>query len=152
MDDEIAEATDALVASLERGNASSAARIYTDDATLLAPGARVIRGRREIEAYWNAGIAVGLSAVQFERELLEAAGASMVEAGRYAIAATAARTGRIVERGAFLVVHLRVADGSWRRAVEVFAPTELSSASNTNDKEEPRWAGRDLSRRALRLP
>lgn len=112
MEGEIREATAALVRSLERGDAATAARVYADDATLLAPATELIQGRAEIEAYWRAGVALGLAAVEFERQVLETVGGSVVEVGRYAVSVNVARTGLVVDRGTYLVLHRQIADGS----------------------------------------
>jgi ketosteroid isomerase-like protein len=138
MEGEIEEATAALVRSLEHGDATTAAGVYADDAKVVAPAAELIQGRAQIEAYWRAGIALGLSAVEFERQVLEAVGGSVVEVGRYAVSVNVARAGRIVERGTYLVLHSQIADGSWRRTVDVFNPDEPSTTRHKDRKEEPR--------------
>ncbi len=128
MEGEIQQATSTLVRSLEHGDASSAARVYADDARVLVPAGELVRGRSEIEAYWRAGIALGLSTVAFERQLLATVAGSVIEIGRYSIAAKVARNGRIVDRGTYLVLHAQAADGSWRRAVDVSNPDESITA------------------------
>ena len=138
MESEIQRATSALVRSLEHGDASGAARAYADDARVLAPAGELIRGRADIEAYWQAGIALGLSTVAFERQLMAAVGDKFIEIGRYAVAAKVARNGRIVDRGTYLALHAQVADGSWRRAVDVFDADESITARHDERKEEPR--------------
>ena len=138
MEGEIQRATSTLVRSLEHGDASSAARVYTEDARVLAPAGELIRGRAEIEAYWRAGIVLGLSTVVFERRLIAAVAGKVIEIGRYAVAAKAARNGRIVYRGTYLALHAQVADGSWCRAVDVFNADEPLTARHDERKEEPR--------------
>ncbi len=138
MEGEIEEATAALVQSLEHGDASSAARVYADDARVLAPAGELIRGRAEIEAYWRTGIALGLSTVAFERQLLAAVAGSVIEIGRYAVAVEVARNGRIVDHGTYLVLHAQVADGSWRRTVDVFNADESNTTRYDDRKEETR--------------
>jgi ketosteroid isomerase-like protein len=138
MEGEIQHATDTLVRSLEDGDAACAARVYADDARVLAPAGELLRGRAEIEAYWRTGIALGLSTVVFERQVLAAVAGSVIEIGRYAVAAKVARNGRIVDRGTYLVLHTQVADGSWRRTVDVFNADESITARYDDRKEEPR--------------
>jgi ketosteroid isomerase-like protein len=138
MEGEIHETTAALVSSLERGDAASAAAAYADDAKLLAPAAELIRGRAEIEAYWRAGILIGLSTVAFERQVIAALGRRVAELGRYAVSVDAAQLGRVVDRGTYLVLHTQIADGSWRRTVDVFNPDGPNPACHTDRKEEPR--------------
>lgn len=136
MEGEIRDTTAALVGSLQRGNAATAAGVYAEDATLLAPTAELIRGRAEIEAYWQAGIALGLSSVEFERQVLESVGAEVVEVGRYAVSVDVDRSERVVDRGTYLVLHTQIADGSWHRTVDVFKPDEPSPARRDELKEE----------------
>ena len=138
MEDAIVKATDALVGSLAGGDAATAASLYAANATLLTPAARLIRGRAGIEAYWHAGIALGLAALELRRELLEAIGEHVVEAGRYAVSLDVAERGRVVDRGAFLVLHAQMPDGSWRRAVEAFTPDEPAWSRRDERKEESR--------------
>lgn len=138
MEGEIQRATSTLVRSLEHGDASSAARVYAEDARVLAPAGELIQGRAEIEAYWRAGIAIGLSTVAFERQLLTTVAGKVIEIGRYAVATKVARNGRIVDRGTYLVLHAQVADGSWRRTVDVFNADEPITARYDDRQEEPR--------------
>ncbi len=135
MEGEIQEAAATLVRSLEDGDASSAARMYAEDARVLAPAGELIRGRTEIEAYWRAGIALGLTTVAFDQQVLAAVGGSVIEIGRYAVAVEVARNGRIADRGTYLVLHTQAADGSWRRTVDVFNADE-SIAARSDDRKE----------------
>lgn len=128
MEREILEATATLVTALERGDAAAACGIYADDARLLAPAGELIQGRAQIEGYWRAGIGLGLSAVTFDSQLLETVGGSAVELGRYGVSVDVECADPVVERGTYVVLHRRVADGSWRRALDAFAPDGPSAA------------------------
>jgi ketosteroid isomerase-like protein len=125
-----------LASSLVRGDAGAAASFYAADAKLLAPTADLIHGRTEIERYWRAGITLGLSSVEFESQVLETVGNRVVEVGRYAVSVGAAHTEAGSDRGIYVVLHLRSADGSWRRAVDVFSPDEPPTARCSDHKEE----------------
>ena len=46
------------------------------------------------------------------------------------------RTERVVDHGTYLVLHTQIADGSWRRAVDVFRPDEPSPARRDDRQEE----------------
>lgn len=129
MEGEIEQATAALMRSIEGGDAARAAAVYAEDAIVLAPAGDLIRGRAEIEAYWQTGIVLGLSAVDFQRGVLAAMAGRAVEVGRYALSVDAARVGQVVDRGIYLVLHSRVADGRWRRTVDVFNPDEPRGSS-----------------------
>lgn len=125
-----------LASSLVQGDAGSAASVYADDAALLAPTADLIHGQAEIERYWRAGISLGFSSVEFESEVLETVGDRVVEIGRYAVSVGGAHTEAGADRGIYVVLHLRSADGSWRRAVDVFSPDEPATAGRPDHKEE----------------
>ena len=136
MENEIHAATTALVTALGRADVAAAAAVYADDARLLASSAEVIQGRAEIEAYWRAGIELGLCSLAFESGLLKAIDGGVLELGRYAVTVRPEPLTSAVERGAYLVLHTRTPDGSWRRAVEVFNPDEPEPARPKPEKEE----------------
>ncbi len=136
MENEILEETAALVTALERGDVAAAGDIYADGARLLASSAELIQGRAEIESYWRAGIDLGLSGLAFERRVLEEIGGTVLELGRYAVSVQGKSSAPLVEHGSYLVLHAQTADGSWRRAVEVFNPDEPKPARRNVPKEE----------------
>src|SRR5215470_14995525 len=142
MEGEIAKATAALVTALEHGSAHSAGELYADDATLLAPGCEPIRGRTSIEAYWATGIRLGLSALAFDRHVLKALGGQAIDAGRYTISIVSDAGGPVAEHGTYLVLYRQVAEGSWRRDIEIFSADEPTAAT----RQEPARASFQPSR------
>ena len=133
MEDEIHDATAALVTALERGDVAAACDVYADCARLLAPSATRIEGRAEIEEYWRAGLDLGLSRVAFECRVLEKI-AGVLELGRYAVSMHGESAAPSVEHGSYLALHTKPDDGSWQRAVEVFNPDEPGQARRTLGK------------------
>jgi ketosteroid isomerase-like protein len=118
MGDGVERGTQALRAALARGDARAAAALYAHDGKLLSPAAELFAGRRDIEGYWRAGIALGLSGLEVDGVELESSDGLAVETGRYVLAGGPL----VLERGKYLVLHRRQADGTWRRAVDVFNP------------------------------
>lgn len=116
-----AETTAAFAAALAAGDARAAARAYASQATLLAPFAEVFRGREAIEAFWRAGVASGVAAVDLKPLELERRDDLAYEIGRYRLRVETA-DGSVVDRGKYVLVHERQPDGSWLRAVETFNP------------------------------
>ena len=57
---EIDASNQAFAAAIIAGDAGSAAAGYTDDATVLAPGAATVRGREDIRAFWQGMIESGV--------------------------------------------------------------------------------------------
>jgi ketosteroid isomerase-like protein len=135
VESEILDGTGRLADTLRRGDAPAAGELYSDTATLLASGAAPMRGRAEVEAYWRAGLELGLSGLEFERHELEHLADTVLELGRYAVALRGSTETRR-ERGSYLVLHTQTADGSWRRAVEVYSPGEPAPARRDRGKEE----------------
>jgi len=121
MEHGVRDATAAFAEALCRGDASSAAALYAADGKLLTAAAELINGRREIEEYWRAGIAMGLSTVELRASELQVTGRTAVEVGRYVLVLHG-DGGAVTDRGKYLVLHRREPDGSWRRAIEVFNP------------------------------
>jgi uncharacterized protein (TIGR02246 family) len=107
--------------ALRLNDAASAAAMYADDATLLAPAAEVLRGRSAIERFWRTGLESGLEDVRLVVLELRHRGEVAIEIGQYALR-VASESGAVVDRGRYLTVHRMQPDGSWRRAAEMFGP------------------------------
>lgn len=108
-----AELADALV----RRDLAGAAQLYAEDALLLSPAAQLISGRAEIEAYWHAGLALGLVRIELTALELRVEADTAIEVGRYVLGVEGASDG-----GKYLALHRRDGDGAWRRVVDVFNP------------------------------
>jgi uncharacterized protein (TIGR02246 family) len=135
MEDGVRNAATALATALARGSAADAAALYAADGKLLTAAAELIDGRRQIEAYWQAGLAIGLSDIELVAEDVEAGHEFAVEIGHYAFTLTADDGGPSIDCGKYVVLHRRQADGSWCRAVDVFNP-DVSGTARRAFKEE----------------
>jgi uncharacterized protein (TIGR02246 family) len=122
MESEMRRAATRLADALARGDAVGAAGLYADDGKLITPAAALIAGRRDIEAYWRAGIDLGLASVEMDVLDVRLAARVAIELGRYALAFEGRDRPRVADRGTYLVLHRIEADGAWRRAVDVFNP------------------------------
>lgn len=123
----VRETTAALAGAVNRGDAAHAASLYVEDARLLASAAEPIAGRGAIRSYWQAGVELGV-VLRLEPLEVELAGPFAVEIGRYAFSLGGDGVGEPVDRGTYLVLHRRQADGSWRRSVDVFNPDGPAAA------------------------
>jgi uncharacterized protein (TIGR02246 family) len=112
----------AFVAAVAAGNASAAADLYADDATLIAPAADVLHGRSAIERFWQTGVETGIVDLQLEVGEVQRRGEIAFEVGAYALRLAAESGGPVVDRGRYLVVLRVEPDGQWRRAAEMFSP------------------------------
>jgi ketosteroid isomerase-like protein len=135
MECDVRNAVIAFADALARGSAADAAALYAEDGKLLTPTARLIEGRRQIEAYWQAGLAIGLSSIELEPDECETGLEVAVEVGRYALTLAVDGRSPAVDRGKYVVLYRRAADGSWCRAVDVFNP-DVPQAARRNCKEE----------------
>lgn len=119
----IAESRLSFVAAVRRGDAKAAADVYCLDARLLAPSAELMQGRETIQAFWETGVAAGVSDVAMEPLEVERSDGLAYEIGRYRLQVRAADGDAvIVDRGKYVLVHERQHDGSWKWAVEMFNP------------------------------
>jgi len=128
--------TVALADALARGDAAAAAALYADDGTLLTPTAELIKGRPQIEAYWQAGIAFGLTSVELRAIELRVESDVAIEIGCYALGLDGDGDGPVAEAGKYLVLHRRQADGAWRRTVDVFNPDAPHVARREHKEEQ----------------
>jgi uncharacterized protein (TIGR02246 family) len=134
----IAAARAAFVAALRRGDAKAAATLYTDDATLLPPTAELIQGREAIEGFWRVGLDAGVAEIELETLELGREDGLAYEIGRYALRLQPVDEGAVVDRGKYVLVHERQADGRWRRAVEMFNPDAPPVRAGGRPKEGSR--------------
>jgi len=118
----IAEHRQAFSDAVRRGDANAAASIYTADAHLLPPSAGPMIGRDDIRAYWQAGIDAGVAEITLTADAVAQNDDLAYETGAYVIRVDANERARVVERGHYVQVYQRQADGSWQRAVEIFSP------------------------------
>jgi uncharacterized protein (TIGR02246 family) len=118
----IAEHRQAFADAVRRGDANAAASVYAADAHLLPPSAEPMIGRDEIRAYWQAGIDAGVADVSLIAEGAQQNEGLAYETGKYVIRVEPTDGVRLVERGHYVHVYQRQADGSWQRAVEIFSP------------------------------
>jgi ketosteroid isomerase-like protein len=108
--------------ALERGDARSAAEVYAADGRLLLPESRALDGRDSIEAFWRAGLDAGMSAITLQPESIQIDASFACEVGSYLLCTKPRHESPATDRGRYLIVHRVDPDGTWRRALEVFAP------------------------------
>ena len=120
--DAIGAARAAFAEALRGGDATAAAAVYSEDASLLPPSAEPLKGREAIAAFWRAGVEAGISDVELDALELERVEGLAYEIGRYALRLQPDDGAAVVDRGSYVLVHTRQTDGSWRRAVEMFSP------------------------------
>jgi ketosteroid isomerase-like protein len=99
-----------LGAALERKNYPEVARLYTDNAKVLAPDAPIVTGRKAIEEFWReAASALGLVSATLKTLDLEVSEDTAYEVGQADLKLS---SGQATIK--YMVVWRRGGDGAWR--------------------------------------
>jgi uncharacterized protein (TIGR02246 family) len=96
-------------AAYNSGDGAAVAALYTEDGALMPPNAEPVMGTKAIQAFWDEGMASGVTFELKTKEVYEA-GDMLVEVGGYV--GTAA-DGSHADHGKFVVVYKKV-DGEWK--------------------------------------
>lgn len=108
-DIEMIGALDASVATaINSGDASAAANCYTDDATLLPPGAPRMDGKEAARTFWQGAIDAGLTNVTITADTVDVLGDNGVSVG-----SLSGEMGGQKLAGKYIVISRRAGDG-WK--------------------------------------
>lgn len=100
--------------ALNAKDAKRAASYYTEDAVLYPPGEAPVRGREAIEAYWRAAIeSGGVRDASVETIDARSSGDLGYEIGSFTLTANGPDGKPITDRGRYVELLRREADGSW---------------------------------------
>lgn len=104
-----------FAAALNARDAKAAAALYTEDAVLIPPGEPMVRGRRAIEDYWRGAIeSGGIRDVSVETMDAQSSGSLGYETGSFVLTADGPDGRPVVDRGRYVELLRRDADGTWR--------------------------------------
>ena len=106
--------------AIKRGDPASIAALYTEDATLLPPNSEAIRGRQGIEAFFKAGMQMGISEATLETVDVEYLGDVAYEVGAYTMKIEPEGGQATTDQGKYMVVWKREGDGPWKLAVDMW--------------------------------
>lgn len=90
-----------FISTFKSGNAAAVAEFYTDNAMLLPAGFDFVRGREEIESFWQGAMNMGIKAVNIDIMELEQHGDTAIEVGRYTMMDA---DGQVLEAGKGMVI------------------------------------------------
>ena len=93
-----------------RGDAASAAQLYTSGAQLLPAHSDVVTGTSAIQNFWQGVMDMGIQEVILETRELEARDETANEVGRYTLKTAG---GQLADNGKYLVIWKRDG-GSWK--------------------------------------
>jgi ketosteroid isomerase-like protein len=103
----IAKATEKFMSELKAGNAAGISALYTEDAMAFPPGADTVKGRAEIQKFWQGMVDQKIHA-DLQMSEVETHGNTAVETGTFVIKDA---TGNPVDRGKYIVVWKRGKSG-----------------------------------------
>ena len=96
-----------------KGDAAAVAALYTKDAVLLPPNSEMIRGRPGIKEFWGAFMQMGAIDGVLTTVELSGSGDTVNEIGKYTLKIQPEGQEPVEERGKYVVVWKRTADG-WK--------------------------------------
>lgn len=106
--------------TFNRGDISALAAMYDTGAVVLAPNAPVMRGRQNVEALWSGARQQGFKTLSLTVQSVESLGAHAIELGSYTLVIQPAGQTETTDRGKYMVIWKRQADGSWKLYRDMF--------------------------------
>ncbi len=106
---EIESQNQALIVAMLAGNAEAVGDLYSEDALVFPPGAKLVSGRPAIVAFWQGGIDAGIKDFSLKTVSIESEGDLAFEVGAVRIVASDDQT----TDARYLVVWKRVM-GVWK--------------------------------------
>jgi uncharacterized protein (TIGR02246 family) len=106
--------------AFNRGDITAVAAMYDTGAVVLAPNAPVMRGRQNIEALWSGARQQGFKTLNLSVQSVESLGDHAIELGNYTLIVQPAGQPEMTDRGKYMVVWKRQADGSWKLYRDMF--------------------------------
>ena len=107
--DAVVDANEDWMNAVRRGDAAGLATLYAEDGQLLAPGGEFLRGRREIQAYWQSRMDANVREAELEMLDVEDHGQLALAHTRYTMRD---EHGRVVDTGRYALLWERV-NGHW---------------------------------------
>jgi ketosteroid isomerase-like protein len=87
--------------AFKRSDAYAIAILYTTDAMLLPPGSDLVKGKSEIENFWQGTMSMGVKCVKLDTEELEQHHHTVIERGTYALIGV---DKELIDKGKYLVI------------------------------------------------
>ena len=105
---------DALVAQFEstfaRGDAADIADWYTDNGMLLPAGSDFVKGKRDIEAFWQEAIDLGIKHIKLDLVEVEQHGDTAIEVSYYTMRSV---DDQVIDHGKGIVIW-KYEDDNWK--------------------------------------
>ncbi|MBL7188623.1 MAG: DUF4440 domain-containing protein [Phycisphaerae bacterium] len=113
------EINETFTEALQAGDAGTLSRVYAENALLMVPNAEVVRGRRDIEKFYQDVLGLGFHDHVYERIALEERADLGYEAAQFTML-TKNEQGEVIEtRGKHLLI-LKYIDGRWWVHIDIW--------------------------------
>jgi uncharacterized protein (TIGR02246 family) len=116
---EVSQVGTRFAAAVNAKDAAKAVSLYADDAVLMPPNGEIVRGHTDIEAFWKKLIEQGLN-VSTDTIEASASGSIGYEAGTYELSIQPAEGQAIHDKGKYVNLMKRGADGHWRMVFDIW--------------------------------
>jgi uncharacterized protein (TIGR02246 family) len=117
---QIEQAVARFVETFNRGDAAALAAMYDTGGVVLAPNAPVMRGRQNIEALWAGARQQGFKTLNLAVNSVELIGDHAIELGSYTLVIQPPGQSETTDRGKYMVLWKRQADGTWKLYRDMF--------------------------------
>ncbi len=118
---EVQSVIDAWEQAASAKDGAAIAALYTDNATLLAPGQPALKGRQNIQAFWQGFFDAGASDAKLNSVEIAGSGSLVYEIGEYRAMMPQPTGGVALGTGKYLVVYERQPDGTLKMAADMFS-------------------------------
>jgi ketosteroid isomerase-like protein len=106
--------------AFNRGDVAALAAMYDTAGVVFAPNAPPMHGRQNIEALWAGARQQGFKTLNLIVDSVEPIGTHAIELGRYTLVIQPAGQAEVTDRGKYMVLWKRQADGSWKLYRDMF--------------------------------
>jgi uncharacterized protein (TIGR02246 family) len=116
----IRDGTKRYVEAFNRGDAAAVAEFYTEDAKVLPNNMEMVSGKQAIQQLWKTAMEMGVKKMNLETAEVGYDGNLAYERGVSIVNIEPKGEQARTEKGKYLIVLKRQADGSWKVAVDIW--------------------------------
>ena len=106
--------------AFSRGDAAAIAAFYTDDAVVMPPNSKMIKGRKAIEEFWKGAMGMGVRSIQLDTLDVQSGTDLAYEIGNATMIIQPQGGKAATDTVKYVVVWKRQPDGSWKLAADIW--------------------------------